>query len=154
MERFVDSVLAGLTLEEKLGQLTQYRGQWGLTGPQTPEAGAADIRAGSVGSFLGVVGAAVTREMQRVAVEDSRAKIPLLFAHDVIHGFRTIFPVPLAEAASWDPAAVQRAARIAAAEGRRRRAALDLRADGRHRARPALGPHRRGRGRGSVPRVA
>lgn len=116
MERFVDSVLAGLTLEEKLGQLTQYRGRWGLTGPQTPEAGAADIRAGRVGSFLGVHGAALTREMQRVAVEESRAKVPLLFAHDVIHGFRTIFPVSLGETASWDPAAVQRAARIAATE--------------------------------------
>ena len=117
MERFVDSVLAGLTTEEKLGQLTQYRGQWGLTGPQTPEAGVADIRAGRVGSFLGVVGAALTREMQRVAVEESRARIPLLFAHDVIHGFRTIFPVPLAQAASWDPPAIQRAARVGAAEG-------------------------------------
>ena len=116
MERVVDSVLAGLTLEEKLGQLTQYRGRSALTGPQTPEAGAADIRAGRVGSFLGTHGAALTREMQRVAVEESRAKVPLLFAHDVIHGFRTIFPVPLAEAASWDPAAVQRAARIGAAE--------------------------------------
>ncbi|MBK9410968.1 MAG: hypothetical protein IPN47_23555 [Gemmatimonadetes bacterium] len=52
-----------------------------------------------------------------MAVEESRAKIPVLFAHDVVHGFRTIFPVPLAEASSWDPAAVQRAARIAAAEG-------------------------------------
>ncbi|HEX6048221.1 MAG TPA: beta-glucosidase BglX [Gemmatimonadaceae bacterium] len=115
-ERFIDSVLAGLSLNEKLGQLTQYRGRFGLTGPQTPEAGAADIRAGRVGSFLGVHGAELTREMQRVAVEESRAKIPVLFAHDVIHGFRTIFPVSLAEAASWDPAAVQRAARVAAAE--------------------------------------
>jgi beta-glucosidase len=117
MERFVDSVLAGLTLEEKLGQLTQYRGRSAATGPQTPEAGAADIRAGRVGSFLGTYGAEVTREMQRVAVEGSRTRIPLLFAHDVIHGFRTIFPVPLAEAASWDPAAVERAARVASAEG-------------------------------------
>ena len=116
MERVVDSVLARLTLEEKLGQLTQYRGRWGLTGPQSPEAGVADIRAGRVGSFLGVHGAALTREMQRVAVEESRARVPMLFAHDVIHGFRTIFPVPLAEAASWDPAAVRRAARIAASE--------------------------------------
>ena len=107
----------GLTLEEKLGQLTQYRGQRGDSpARRLPEAGAADIRAGRVGSFLGVAGAEFTREMQRVAVEQSRAKIPLLFAHDVIHGFRTIFPVPLAEAASWDPAAVERAARIAAAE--------------------------------------
>ena len=116
VDRFVDSVLARLTLEEKLGQLTQYRGLSAVTGPQTPEAGAADIRAGRVGSFLGTYGAQVTRDLQRVAVEQSRAKIPLLFAHDVIHGFRTIFPVPLAEAASWDPAAVERAARVAAAE--------------------------------------
>jgi beta-glucosidase len=69
-----------------------------------------------VGSFLGVHGAAYTREMQRVAVEESRAGIPLLFAHDVIHGFRTLFPVSLAEAASWDEAAVERAARIGAVE--------------------------------------
>jgi beta-glucosidase len=117
MERFVDSVLAGLTLEEKLGQLTQNVLSAAVTGPQLPEASTADIRAGRIGSFLGTSGAEVTRNLQRVAVEQSRAKIPLLFAHDVIHGFRTIFPVPLAEAASWDPAAVERAARVAAAEG-------------------------------------
>ena len=117
MERFVDSVLAGLTLEEKLGQLTQNVLSAAMTGPQLPEASAADIRSGRIGSFLGTSGAEVTRSLQRVAMEQSRAKIPLLFAHDVIHGFRTIFPVPLAEAASWDPAAVERAARVAAAEG-------------------------------------
>ena len=117
MERFVDSVLAGLTLEEKLGQLTQNVLSAAVTGPQLPEASTADIRAGRIGSFLGTSGAEVTRNLQRVAVEQSRAKIPLLFAFDVIHGFRTIFPVPLAEAASWDPAAVERAARVAAAEG-------------------------------------
>ncbi len=102
MEQFVDSVLAGLTLEEKLGQLAQYRGRGTATGPRVPEGGEAEIRNGRVGSFLGVHGAAYTREMQRVAVEESRSRIPLLFAHDVIHGFRTVFPVPLAEAASWD----------------------------------------------------
>ena len=116
MEQFVDSVLAKLTLEEKLGQLAQYRGRGTPTGPQVPEGGEAEIRAGRVGSFLGVHGAAYTREMQRIAVEQSRARIPLLFAEDVIHGFRTIFPVPLAEAASWDVAAVERAARVAATE--------------------------------------
>ncbi|HEU4630359.1 MAG TPA: beta-glucosidase BglX [Gemmatimonadaceae bacterium] len=116
MERFVDSVLARLTLEEKLGQLTQYSGRIAATGPQTLEAGDADLRAGRVGSFLGIHGAELTRQLQRVAVEESRAHIPVLFAHDVIHGFRTIFPVPLAEAASWNPAAVERAARIAATE--------------------------------------
>jgi beta-glucosidase len=116
-ERFVDSVLAGLTLEEKLGQLTQNVLSAAITGPQLPEASTADIRAGRIGSFLGIAGAEVTRNLQRVAMEQSRAKIPLLFAHDVIHGFRTIFPTPLAEAASWDPAAVERGARVAAAEG-------------------------------------
>jgi beta-glucosidase len=116
MEQFVDSVLARLTLEEKLGQLAQYRGRGTPTGPQVPEGGEAEIRAGRVGSFLGVHGAAYTLQLQRIAVEESRARIPLLFAEDVIHGFRTIFPVPLAEAASWDVAAVERAARVAATE--------------------------------------
>jgi beta-glucosidase len=116
MERFVDSVLAGLTLEEKLGQLAQYRGRGTPTGPAVQEGGEAEIRAGRVGSFLGVHGAAYTRAMQRIAVEESRGRIPLLFAHDVIHGFRTLFPVSLAEAASWDVAAVEGAARIAATE--------------------------------------
>lgn len=117
MNRFVDSVLARLTLEEKLGQLTQYRGRFSLTGPQTPEAGAEDIRAGRVGSFLGVRGAAPTREMQQIAVTQSRTRIPLLFADDIIHGWRTIFPVPLAEASSFNPELAERTARVAAVEG-------------------------------------
>lgn len=117
MNRFVDSVLAKLTLEEKLGQLTQYRGQWGLTGPQTREAGAADIKDGRVGSFLGVRGAAATREMQQIAVTQSRTRIPLLFADDIVHGWRTIFPVPLAEAASFNADIAERTARAAAMEG-------------------------------------
>jgi beta-glucosidase len=116
MEQFVESVLAKLTLEEKLGQLTQYRGRGTPTGPQVPEGGEAEIRAGRVGSFLGVHGATYTHQLQRIAVEQSRARVPLLFAEDVIHGFRTIFPVPLAAAASWDVAAVERAARVSATE--------------------------------------
>jgi beta-glucosidase len=112
----VDSILGLMTLEEKAGQLTQWRGRWSDTGPRVLEGGEADIRAGKVGSFLGVFGAAYTRELQRIALEESRLKVPLLFAHDVIHGFRTIFPVPLAEAASWNVAAVERSARIAAIE--------------------------------------
>lgn len=116
MDAFVDSVLAGLTLQEKLGQLTQYRGEGTPTGPRVPAGGEEQIRAGTVGSFLGVHGAEYTRRMQRIAVEESRAKVPLLFAHDVIHGFRTMFPVPLGESASWDLEAIERAARIAAVE--------------------------------------
>ncbi|HEX7049211.1 MAG TPA: glycoside hydrolase family 3 N-terminal domain-containing protein [Longimicrobiales bacterium] len=116
MEAFVDSILGLMTLEEKLGQLAQYTGRWSETGPRAPEGGEAQVRRGEVGSFLGVFGAESTRRLQRIAVEESRLGIPLLFAHDVIHGFRTIFPVPLAEASSWDPAAVERSARIAAVE--------------------------------------
>jgi beta-glucosidase len=116
MNAFVDSVLAGLTMQEKLGQLTQYRGEGTPTGPRVPAGGEEQIRAGTIGSFLGVHGATYTRQMQRIAVEESRAKIPLLFAHDVIHGFRTMFPVPLAEAASWDLAEIERGARVGAVE--------------------------------------
>lgn len=114
--RFADSVIALMTLEEKLGQLVMSPGFGGQTGPQAQAAGEAQIRAGRVGSFLSVHGAEYTRKLQRVAVEESRLRIPLLFAHDVIHGFRTIFPIPLAEAGSFDPAGAERAARLAATE--------------------------------------
>ncbi len=112
----VETLLARMTLEEKLGQLTQLRGRWGDTGPRVAEGGEDEVRRGQVGSFLGIYGAETTRELQRIAREESRLGIPLLFAHDVIHGFRTVFPVPLGEAATWDPAAVERASRIAAVE--------------------------------------
>jgi beta-glucosidase len=115
-QRLVDSVLALMTLDDKVGQLMQYSGYQATTGPGEPVAGDAQIRRGQVGSFLNVHGAANTRRLQRMAMEETRLKIPLLFAHDVIHGFRTIFPVPLAEAASWDPSAAERSARIAAIE--------------------------------------
>jgi len=117
MNRFVDSVLARLTLEEKLGQLTQHTGQSVLTGPQASAAGAAEIRAGRVGSFLGVRGAAPTRALQQIAVSESRTRIPLLFADDIVHGWRTIFPVPLAEASSFNTDLAERTARVAAMEG-------------------------------------
>jgi beta-glucosidase len=104
----IEALLARMTLEEKLGQLNQAPGNLdNLEGA---------LRAGRIGSFLGVSGAETTRRLQRIAVEESRLGIPVLFAHDVIHGMRTIFPVPIAEAASFDPAAVEGAARIAAVE--------------------------------------
>ena len=114
--RFVDSVLAGMTLEEKAGQLNQVSGLGAPTGPGGAPAGFEQIRRGDVGAFLNVVGRDTVARLQRIAVEESRTHIPLLFGLDVIHGFRTIFPVPLAEASSWDPAAAERSARIAAAE--------------------------------------
>lgn len=115
-DRIADSVLAGLTLEEKIGQLVQVPGGRDQTGPLAPAGSEAGVRAGRVGSFLSYFGAAATNRMQRVAVEQSRARVPLLFAYDVIHGFRTVFPIPLAAAGSFDPALVARAARVASVE--------------------------------------
>ena len=115
-QRFVDSVLRLMTIEEKLGQLNQLPGVGDPTGPGGAPAGVERIRRGEIGSYLNVVGADTTRKLQRIAVEESRLHIPLLFALDVIHGYRTIFPVPLAEAASWNPAVAERSARVAATE--------------------------------------
>jgi beta-glucosidase len=113
IERKIEALLAEMTLEEKLGQLQQLDGE--ANGNYRPEH-VEMIRKGLLGSTLNVRGAKRTNELQRVAMEESRLKIPLLFGFDVIHGYRTIFPVPLGLAASWDPAAVERAASIAAAE--------------------------------------
>jgi beta-glucosidase len=112
----IDALLERMTLEEKAGQLSQLPGIATTTGPKVPAAREADIAAGRVGSFLNVWGAETTRKLQRIAVEKSRLRVPLLFGGDVIHGFRTIFPVPLAEAASWNVELAQRTARAAAVE--------------------------------------
>ncbi len=118
IEAKVDSVLRMMTLDEKAGQLNQLA--WRRSSGANLAAGAEEtvqlVREGKVGSFLNVVDPENARELQRVAVEESRLRIPLLFGLDVIHGFRTIFPIPLAEAASWDPAAAESSARIAATE--------------------------------------
>ncbi|HYP25869.1 MAG TPA: glycoside hydrolase family 3 N-terminal domain-containing protein [Blastocatellia bacterium] len=115
IEKRIDSLLARMTLEEKLGQLQQLDGE--ANGNYRPEH-VEMVRKGLLGSTLNVRGARRTNELQRVAVEESRLKIPLLFGFDVIHGYRTVFPVPLGEASSFDPAAVERAAAVAAAESR------------------------------------
>lgn len=112
-ERKVNELLARMTLEEKLGQLQQLDGH--ADGRHRDEH-IEMIRRGTLGSSLNVRGAKRTNELQRIAVEQSRLKIPVLFAFDVIHGYRTVFPVPLGEAASFDPAAVEKAASVAAAE--------------------------------------
>jgi beta-glucosidase len=113
----IDALLARMTTAEKIGQLVQRMGgrQRALNSRLTPEE-LERVRRGEVGSYLHVAGAEPLRELQRVAVEESRLGIPLLFAMDVVHGYRTIFPVPLAMAASWDPAAAESHARIAARE--------------------------------------
>ena len=114
-EKRIDALLARMTLAEKLGQLQQLDGE--ANGNYRPEHREL-IRRGLLGSTLNVRGAARTNELQRIAVEESRLKLPFLFAFDVIHGYRTIFPIPLGESASWDPAGAERAAAIAAAETR------------------------------------
>lgn len=112
----VENLLSQMTLEEKIGQLNQYSGDLTTTGPVTPSASKlAEITHGMVGSMLNVRGAKFTREMQEAAMK-SRLRIPLLFGLDVIHGYRVTFPIPLAEAASWDLPAIERSARIAATE--------------------------------------
>lgn len=105
-----------MTLEEKVGQLHQLSSDFVATGPITKDGDKQDrVRQGKVGSYLNVTGAARTRSLQEIAMQ-SRLRIPLLFAQDVIHGYRTIFPIPLAEAASWDIAAMEQTARVAAIE--------------------------------------
>lgn len=116
IDQKVDSVLQLMTLEEKIGQLNQYTSDWASTGPITKDGNKQNqIRKGLVGSMLNVKGVDHTRTLQQIAMQ-SRLRIPLLFGQDVIHGYRTIFPVPLAEAASWDLDAIKLSARVAATE--------------------------------------
>ena len=114
--RIADSLLALMTLEEKLGQLTQTPVGFDQTGPTVDAGGERQLREGKLGSLLNLYGADATRRAQRIAVQESRLHIPLLFGYDVIHGMRTIFPVPLATAASFDSTAAVRMARISAVE--------------------------------------
>ena len=116
IERRIDVLLRQMTLAEKIGQLTQYSAG-APTGPGTGRAGYSDqVAQGEIGSFLNLSGAAQTNALQRIAVERSRLKIPLLFGLDIIHGYHTIFPVPLGLASTWDPELLERAARVAAKE--------------------------------------
>ncbi|MFT4760453.1 MAG: beta-glucosidase [Paraglaciecola sp.] len=118
-EKKIDELIAKMTLEEKIGQLIQYNGSWDVTGPAP--AGGGDkakyehLKNGRVGSMLNVVSVKATREAQELAMS-SRLKIPLIFGYDVIHGYQTMFPVPLGESASWDMDAIKQSAQIAAAE--------------------------------------
>ncbi len=117
-EQRADSVLSLMTLEEKVGQLVQFTGSFD-TGTKTskPKEGHEElIRQGRIGSLLNIFGADETRRLQKIAVEESRLKIPLIFGLDVIHGFKTIFPVPIAEACSWNPELVEFSARMQAIE--------------------------------------
>lgn len=116
IDKRVDSLLALMTLDEKIGQMTLFTTDWGSTGPTIREGYTEDIRKGRCGALFNSHTVKFTRELQRIAVEETRLKIPLIFGYDVIHGYKTIFPIPLGEAASWDLEAIEKSARIAAAE--------------------------------------
>src|SRR5882762_6398630 len=108
VEHRIDALIKQMTLQEKAGQLSQYDSM----SPQTMEL----LKKGEVGSLFNVIGAENTNAAQKVAMEQSRLKIPILFGFDVIHGYRTVFPVPIGSASSFDPQMIEQSERIAAKE--------------------------------------
>jgi beta-glucosidase len=116
MDRFVDNLMSKMTLEEKLGQLNLPSAGDITTGQAKSSDIASKIKKGQVGGLFNIKGVDKIREVQRVAVEESRLKIPLIFGMDVIHGYETVFPIPLGIASTWDMKAIEQSARIAAIE--------------------------------------
>jgi len=120
IEQKVTRLLNQMTLEEKIGQMNQYNGFWDLTGPAPSNGDAAKkyehLRKGYVGSMLNLRGVENVRKIQKIAVEETRLGIPLIIGFDVIHGYETLSPIPLAESASWDLEAIKKSAEVAAEE--------------------------------------
>lgn len=117
MDRFVDSLLSEMTLEEKIGQLNLVPVDGSaMTGPVTESATGDRIAKGEIGALLNVMSPAKMLELQQAAVTESRLGIPLLFGMDVIHGYNTVFPIPLGLSATWNPESIERSARISAVE--------------------------------------
>ena len=120
VEQKVEALLKQMTLEEKIGQMNQYSGFWDLTGPAPTGGNAAKkyehLRKGYVGSMLNLRGVENVRKIQKIAIEETRLGIPLIIGFDVIHGYETLSPIPLAEAASWDLEAIKKSAEVAAEE--------------------------------------
>ena len=120
IDKKVDDLLSKMTLKEKIGQMNQYNGFWNVTGP-VPRGGDSKVKYdhlanGWVGSMLNITGVREVREVQKIAIENSRLGIPLIIGFDLIHGYKTVFPIPLAEAASWDLEAIRLSAAMAAKE--------------------------------------
>ena len=112
----VDSLMSLMTLKEKIGQTIMYSGDWDVTGPVVSSNNMTLLKNGSLGAMLNVYSAKKTKELQKIAVDETRHGIPLMFGYDVIHGFRTIFPINLGHASSWDVEDIENSARIAAEE--------------------------------------
>lgn len=116
----IDALLQKMTLAEKVGQMNQYNGFWEITGPAPTNGNAKlkydHLKSGMVGSVLNVKGVENVRKLQQIVVNETRLGIPLIFGYDVIHGHKTLSPIPLAEAASWDLIAIEKSARVAAIE--------------------------------------
>lgn len=116
LEQRVDSVLKLMTLEEKLGQLTLYTSNWDVTGPVMRDDYIDEIKAGRCGNIFNAHTVEYNRGLQKIAVEETRLGIPLLFGYDVVHGHKTIFPIPLGESCSWNLELMEKSARLAAKE--------------------------------------
>ena len=116
IHRKVDSIMSLMTLNEKIGQTIMYSGDWNNTGPYVTSDNMKFIKEGNLGSMLNVYTSKGTKELQKIAVEQTRLGIPLIFGYDVIHGFKTIFPINLGIASSWDLEGVEEVARISAEE--------------------------------------
>lgn len=116
MKKFTGELLEKMTLEEKIGQLSLFTSGWAVTGPTMSDDYRDQIRQGRVGGIFNAFTVDYVTSLQKTAVEETRLGIPLLFGLDVIHGHRTIFPIPLAQACSWDMESVERSERIAASE--------------------------------------
>lgn len=112
----VDSLIRIMTLDEKIGQMVLFTSDWDVTGPTIREGYLDDIRSGRCGNIFNAYTVDYIRELQRVAVEESRLGIPLMFGYDVVHGHKTIFPIPLGESCSWDLDLIRRSASASAAE--------------------------------------
>ncbi|RYF78953.1 MAG: beta-glucosidase, partial [Chitinophagaceae bacterium] len=117
MKTFVDALMKKMTLDEKIGQLNLLTPGGGVaTGAVVNPDVESKIRAGKIGGLFGVIGVDKIRQAQELAVNGSRLKIPLIFGSDVIHGYKTTFPIPLALSSSWDIPMIERSARVAATE--------------------------------------
>ncbi len=116
MALFIDSLINEMTIEEKAGQLTLYTSGWTVTGPQLRDDYVEELKAGRAGNLFNAHTVDYAIKLQKTAVEETRLGIPLLFGLDVIHGYKTTFPIPLAEAASWDLELIEKTARLSAKE--------------------------------------